>query len=177
KHHAWYDEMLIHRDEVIVIGYSYEYRATEIARFSISSDGKLRHEVTDYLRSNDYYSARNYTSRLIGDRLVFYMPHHLPHRWPTQAGEAAAAPTLCAAEHDTCASSGWKSIIEATEIYRPVDGSPGQVLHTVVTCDLSRSSEHMTCRGKGILGPYSRNFYVSSDAVYVWVNDPTWAPP
>jgi hypothetical protein len=170
KHQAWYDEMLIHRDEVIVVGYSYEYRATEIARFSLSNDGTLQHTVTDYLRSNDYYSSRNYASRLVGDRLVFYMPHRVHGRFD-------ATPSMCSAEKGRCPSSSWRGIVEATEVVRPIDDGPAYVLHTVVSCDLSRGAENMKCTGRGILGASARSFYVSANAVYVWVIDPSWAPP
>ena len=175
KHQAWYDELLIHGDEIIVVGFSYEFGATELARFSISAAGKLRHTVTDYLRSNDYYSSRNYASRLIGDTLVFYMPHRLAGGWPTKAEDTSGVPAMCSPEGGKC--SKWTGIVEATKVYKPLVGGPASVLHTVVTCDLSKGAEAMKCRGRGVLGPYSRNFYVSEDAVYIWVNDPAWTPP
>ena len=71
---AWYDEMLISGDTVIVIGYSYARGGTEIGLFDISRNGELGHRATYHLRSNDYYSSRNYASRLIGTKLVFYTP-------------------------------------------------------------------------------------------------------
>ena len=174
QHQAWYDEMLVHDDEVIVIGYSYAYGGTELARFDISTDGKLKHTVTDVLRSNDYYSSRNYTSRLIGDTLVFYMPHAVGDTWPKDGEAPDGAPALCRAKGPTC--DAWKGVVKSSKVYKPADDGPTEVLHTVITCDLSKGAEDMRCEGRGILGPYSRNFYVSADAVYVWVNDPTWAP-
>ncbi|HYC95206.1 MAG TPA: beta-propeller domain-containing protein, partial [Sphingomicrobium sp.] len=73
----WYDEMLISGDRVIVIGYSYARGGTEVNRFRLSPDGRLRFEDAYHLRSNDYYSSRNYASRLIGNRLVYYTPLYL----------------------------------------------------------------------------------------------------
>ena len=70
----WYDEMLISGDRIIVIGYSYARGGTEVNRFRLSPDGRLRFEDAYHLRSNDYYSSRNYASRLIGNRLVYYTP-------------------------------------------------------------------------------------------------------
>ncbi len=174
RHQAWYDEMLIHGDEVIVIGYSYAYRGTELARFNIGDDGSITPTVTDVLRSNDYYSSRNYTSRLIGDTLVFYMPHMLGGSWPKDGEAPDGAPAMCRAEGPKC--SEWKGVVKANKIYKPADDGPADVLHTVITCDLSKGAEGMACEGRGILGAYSRNFYVSGDAVYVWVNDPSWQP-
>ena len=73
----WYDEMLLLGDRVIVVGYSYARGGTEMNRFRLDPDGRLRFEDAYHLRSNDYYSSRNYASRLIGNRLVFYTPLYL----------------------------------------------------------------------------------------------------
>ena len=62
---SWYDEMLISDNTVVVIGYSYDRGGTEVGLFDISSDGQLSYRSTYHLRSNDYYSSRNYASRLI----------------------------------------------------------------------------------------------------------------
>jgi hypothetical protein len=74
---AWYDEMLIRGDTVIVIGYSYARGGSEIGLFDLDGAGRLTHRATYHLRSNDYYSSRNYASRLIGDKLIFYTPLYL----------------------------------------------------------------------------------------------------
>src|SRR5262249_12101203 len=79
---TWYDEMLVSQDTIAVIGYSYERGGTEIGLFNIDSAGKLSYRSTYHLRSNDYYSSRNYASRLIGTKLIFYTPLYLypaPH--------------------------------------------------------------------------------------------------
>ncbi|MCL9998413.1 MAG: beta-propeller domain-containing protein, partial [Erythrobacter sp.] len=52
---TWYDEMLIHDRQVIVIGYSYGSEGTEINRFDIAEGGKLAYRDTHYMRSGDYY--------------------------------------------------------------------------------------------------------------------------
>src|SRR5678810_1150939 len=70
----WYDEMLVSDDTVIVIGYSYVHEATEVGLFDIDAQGRLSYRSTYQLRSNDYYSSRNYASRLIGSKLIFYTP-------------------------------------------------------------------------------------------------------
>ena len=73
-HGDWYDEMLISGDLIVVVGYSYERGGTEINRFRISADGRLRFVDSHHLKSNDYYSSRNFASRLIGNQLVVYTP-------------------------------------------------------------------------------------------------------
>src|SRR5256714_2093921 len=79
--YTWYDEMLVSEDTVVVIGYSYERGGTEVGLFNIDRTGNLSYRSTYHLRSNDYYSSRNYASRLIGSKLIFYSPLYLnPYR-------------------------------------------------------------------------------------------------
>src|SRR5262249_40845774 len=71
---TWYDEMLVSQDNIAVMGYSYQRGGTEVGLFKIDPKGKLSYRSTYHLRSNDYYSSRNYASRLIGTKLIFYAP-------------------------------------------------------------------------------------------------------
>jgi hypothetical protein len=75
--HTWYDEMLVSENTIAVIGYSYKRGGTEIGLFQIDRAGQLSYRSTYHLRSNDYYSSRNYASRLIGSKLIFYTPRYL----------------------------------------------------------------------------------------------------
>lgn len=59
-----------------MIGYSYQRGGTEVGLFQIDSRGQLKYRSTYQLRSNDYYSSRNYGSRLIGNKLIFYTPFY-----------------------------------------------------------------------------------------------------
>jgi hypothetical protein len=70
----WYDEMLVAGGRVIVIGYSYARHGTQVNRFRLDDSGRLTFEDSYQLRSNDYYSSRNYATRLIGNRLILYSP-------------------------------------------------------------------------------------------------------
>jgi hypothetical protein len=89
----WYDEMLVSGDTIVVIGYSYARGGTEINLFNIESDGRLDYRSTYHLRSNDYYSSRNYASRLIGSKLIFYTPQYLGIS-PDAMRQFPAIPTL-----------------------------------------------------------------------------------
>ncbi|MFO0564627.1 MAG: beta-propeller domain-containing protein [Polyangiaceae bacterium] len=74
---TWYDEMLIGGNTIVVVGYSYSRGGTELGLFDIDAAGRLKYRATYHLRSNDYYSSRNYASRLVGDKLIFYSPLYL----------------------------------------------------------------------------------------------------
>jgi len=169
---AWYDEMLIHGDRVIVIGYSYKRGGTEIGLFKIDATGRLTYDATYHLRSNDYYSSRNYASRLVDDKLIFYTPlslegeESLPamRRWPEFASRWEQS------REDV--NDGFASIIEPTDVFRPASPlEPGDapVLHTITTCDLA--AKEFGCEATGVIGSHSNTFYVSKSAVYVWTGE------
>jgi Beta propeller domain len=132
----WYDEMLISGNTVIVIGYSYGRDGTEVGLFEISSEGGLAYRSTYHLRSNDYYSSRNYASRLIGNKLIFYAPQHFYSDLedPLQSFPAVRK------WHKGATASEFQRILPATRVYRPelkLDFSYGSALHTVTVCDLA----------------------------------------
>ena len=160
---AWYDEMLIRGDTVIVIGFSYQRGGTEVGLFDIDRQGALAHRATYHLRSNDYYSSRNYASRLVGDKLIFYTPLYLNlHRDPFLSMPAMRKWRTGATPDE------FRRIAPATRIYRTDEEVEpwGLTLHTVTTCDLAR--REMECESTGVLGPAGRVFYVSQGSVYVW---------
>jgi hypothetical protein len=162
---AWYDEMLLHGNTVIVIGYSYQRGGTEIGLFDISRNGVLKHKSTHHLRSNDYYSSRNYASRLIGSKLIFYTPLRLN---PFTADPFGGFPAL-RRWHSAAPPEEFKRIAPATRIYRtdePLDPYQGVALHTVSVCDLAKAE--FDCESTAVMGAPGRVFYVSSGSVYVW---------
>ena len=164
----WYDEMLISGDRVIVIGFSYARGGTEVNRFRLSPSGQLRFEDAYHLRSNDYYSSRNYASRLIGNRLVYYTPLFLG--WGNDP--FAGFPAVSRWQRDS--KPVFRRIAQARDVYivpsqRDDDEAQLDTLHSVMDCDLT--APVMDCRATAVLGPASRTFYISPTAVYLWVSD------
>lgn len=160
---VWYDELLIHENKIIVVGYNVGEVATEIGEFSLANDGTIAHVRTTYLRSFDYYSRDNYTSRLIGSKLVFYMPYKFFQPWnATQPVRFPGQKTLNA----DGSTSAWVDIISPENLIKPIDDTNYPVLHTIVSCDLNAAD--LACTAKGVVGPSSSTFYVSPSAVYLW---------
>ena len=162
---AWYDELLISGSTVVVVGYSYARGGTEIGLFDLGPDGALAHRATYHLRSFDYYSSRNYASRLVDRQLVFYTPTQLR---PWGGAWADSLPGL-RRWHAGAVPAQFERILPATRIHRTDDDfDPGQplALHTVTRCDLAASP--MRCESTAVLGPAGRVFYVSQGSVYVW---------
>lgn len=167
---GWYDEMLISGNSIVVVGYNYQHSGTELGLFAIDAAGQLSRRGTFYLRSGDYYSSRNYASRLLGSTLVFYMPISIP-RWGSQPIELPAMRR----ENDS-----WRDLVRGERIYQPIQDASGYpLLHTVVRCDLApmERGADPECRADAIVGPSSRNFFVSGSAVYVWVGNTTPSAP
>ncbi|HEX8118152.1 MAG TPA: hypothetical protein VF521_12835, partial [Pyrinomonadaceae bacterium] len=146
-----------------VIGYSYERGGTEVGLFRIDRAGRLSYRATYQLRSDDYYSSRNYASRLIGDKLVFYAPLDL-----------STFPALRRWHRGDDGGEGFRRIVRAARVYKGAQGlseSYGLALHTVTVCDLARAD--MSCEATALIGPEGSVFYVSPSSVYVWASD--WA--
>ncbi|MCL2589640.1 MAG: beta-propeller domain-containing protein [Betaproteobacteria bacterium] len=162
--YAWYDEMLISGNTIVVIGYSYSKGGTEVILFGIDDGGRLTYHATYVLRSNDYYSSRNYASRLIGNTLIFYTPLHLNfYRNPLDSFPAAF-------RWQKDEKTDFTPIAPATRIYRAADDldptKENITLHTVTTCEIA--GDKLECSASAVLGPSGREFYVAKDAVYVW---------
>src|SRR5215216_2656353 len=160
--------MLVSGDTVIVIGYSYGRGGTEINLFDIAAEGSLKYRSTYHLRSNDYYSSRNYASRLIGSKLIFYTPQHLGLN-----GEPADQFPAIRRWHKDAKPEEFKPIVEPTRIYRtpkPVESTYGGLaLHTITVCDLANGG--FACSASAVLGAPGRVFYVSPTSVYVWTTE------
>lgn len=169
----WYDEMLVADGRVIVIGYSYERGGTEINRFRMDRQGRLTFEDSHHIRSNDYYSSRNYASRLIGSRLILYAPIYLrrgddPLEWTPRLsrwrgeGRTPEVRALVAPED-----------VHVSPRYREADRVRAlEALHAVISCDVA--SVPLDCRATAVLGPGGRSFYVSPSAVYLWLTEWAW---
>lgn len=165
---AWYDELLISKNTVVVIGYSYERGGTEIGLFNIDDAGRLRYQSTHHLKSNDYYSSRNYASRLIGNKLIFYTPLYL---WPGSEDPFESFPAV-RKWHKGAKETEFRRIVSATRVYRPErrpNAANGLALHTVTVCDLSGGG--FSCEATAVVDAPGRVFYVSPESVYVWTTD------
>lgn len=163
---AWYDEMLVAGDRVVVIGYSYQRGGTEIVRFRLSPEGRLSFEDAYHLKGNDYYSSRNYASRLVGNQLVVYSPLNL------NMGDEDPLSILPGVRRWNGDTNGpFERIVSAQQIYLPPSmregDAPIEALHTLVSCDLL--APQLECTAEGVLGPSSRSFYVSQRAIYLWL--------
>lgn len=167
---AWFDELIVFTDRVVVIGFDYGAQATTIGAFRLNERGELRHEHTYTLAGSDYFSSRNYASRLVDSKLVFYSPTDIPL---DSASVANALPTL--REWRARDSIGGEGAVKHTQrVYRPVGAAaatPIDAMHTVTTCDLARMQ--FTCESTTVFAADGSVHYVSPTATYFSTS--TWS--
>ena len=165
----WFDEMLVFGERVLVTSYSYEHNGTKLSVFRMDpATGAFTGEGAFVISSNDYYSADNYATRMVGDKLVVHTPVYLadvnperPMDWPLVRRWQKDAP---GPEKDGT------RLFDASAIYRPMQPSLEPVIHTVSVCDLGASLDGAAppCRATAITAPGSYVFYVSSTDAYLW---------
>ncbi|WP_434480450.1 beta-propeller domain-containing protein [Gemmatimonas sp.] len=165
---AWYDELLAWGDKLVVVGYAYSRHRTEIGIFQLRPSGRLTHIDTYHLTGDDYYSTRNYASRLVGQRLVFYAPISL--RYDEKGQFSSSLPELrrWRAGSDT---GVFERTLPATRVFRPAGpDAPLSIdaLHSVTTCDLAAA--RFTCQSTVVLGAAHRVFYATRTAAYLWMS-------
>lgn len=161
KAQAWYDELLIHDNHLVVTGYNYGEDATEINVISIDDAGKLALEGRYYLQSEDYYSGSNYASRLVRGRFVVYTPVDISSDGPLQI------PRIRSWTADG-GLSPWRPLFDITDVYLPIQQSLTPTLHVVSVCSLD-GSKSFDCDSRGVVGPGWRELYVSGNHAYLWL--------
>lgn len=169
---AWYDELLVSDDRILVTGYSYDRNASEFTIFRLGDDGALTFEDKFFIESDDYYDDDNYATRIVDGKLIFYTPIDL--YWSARRGDEVKWPKIShfdrRAEKADAAAPGLP-LLAATEVYRPVQATFWPVIHALTACDIKgrRVGDALRCRTTGIIGPWDREFYVSPDDAYLWL--------
>lgn len=165
----WYDEMLVQDDHVLVAAYSYEDSATELSVFRLDqASGKIARIGVFLISSDDYYSARNYATRIVGDKLVLYSPidaedlrdranRPVIRRWLPEKERAAA-------------QAEGKPLLAAEEIWKPVLRTGSPRVHTLSVCPLGGigTGAMLECRATALVAPGHGEMYVSPNAIYLW---------
>jgi len=181
---AWYDEMLVEGDRIIVTAYSYGNQATEISVFRLDQEsGALTREGRFFLSSYDYYSGENYASRIVGDNLVLYTIYSLhqilgdagsaPRLWRwTDAGERLRRRGRPAPE----TTREGRALVDTASLYRPLLRTAQPMVHSVTICPLGdyRAGSVPACRVTSFVGPGAREFFVSTEGIYLWMGQSPW---
>lgn len=167
---TWYDEIVVDGDNVVVVGFSYARGGTEVGLFKLDREGGLTYRATYHLKSNDYYSARNYASRIVDGRLVFYAPLYITPQ--ARSGDFTSQFPAMRKWHRAGTKADFVKTLVPSKLYHMDGEFPATrtaALHTVTTCDLRKPE--LSCESVGLIGPPGRVFYVSPSSVYVWMQD------
>lgn len=171
--HTWYDELIVYRDTVVVVGFSYERGGTELGLFDIDGAGHLSHRATYHFRSSDYFSGSNYTSRLIGSMLHFYATLPISKE---VANPLDVLPALRQWRSGSTAAD-FRRIAPAGRVFKaatvPVS-SERLVLHTLTSCDLA--APVFDCQASVLVADPLDVFYASPTAAYAWTTSATSNP-
>ena len=173
---AWFDEMLISGNRILITGYSYREGASQITIFTINEAGALAREATYYITSNDYYDVENYATRLVNGNLVIYTPLDLSNVNPNAPmGWPMVRRWLRDGERRSVLSAG-RSLFDAHDIYKPVQRTLSPMVHSVSVCPLGdpRAGDELDCATTAFVGPPEREFFVSTADIYLWVSPNRW---
>jgi hypothetical protein len=167
---TWYDELLTSGNRVLVTGYSYRERASEVTVLRLADNGELTREATYYISSNDYYDVENYATRLVNGNLVIYTPLAVTG---VNANRAVSWPLIrrwiSDGERETRTTRG-RPLFDAQDIYKPVQSTQNPVVHSVSVCPLGGdlSGDELECRTTAFVGTGQREFFVSTSDIYLW---------
>ncbi len=176
-HEAWYDEMLVDNQHVVIVGYSYEHEQTEYVFLTLDEQGVLTREQTYLVASYDYYSSTNYASRLVDGNLVFYLKDIPVEGEAYNEDEPNPLTTYSAKIDDTGQLGEAYPLFASHDIYSPVVANRYQDLSatTIAICPLGKKA--FTCHAKSIMGGHAVSTYSSRNAYYVWMEGEYWNLP
>lgn len=164
KEEAWYDELLVFGNKLIVTGYSYKKEASEINVLSINDEGVFKLEARYLIESNDYFSGNNYASRLVRGQLLLYTPVDMTD---VRSRESLRIPRI-RKWTQTSGFGEWQPLFKITDIYKPIQRTLTPQLHVITTCPISLGAT-FSCKSRGIVAPQGREMYVSAENAYLWI--------
>lgn len=173
KHEAWYDELLVYNNILVVIGFSYENDSSEYVFFELDGAGKFSRKGAYLVSSGDYYSEKNYAGRLVGDKLIFYI-ENMEFDFEeenTPYDRKFLSPFTARIDEFGNADEAYP-LFSHHDIYSPVLTSRYVQFTTVVICPINL--ERFSCTAKSILGAEMESYYASSDAYYFWMRGSEW---
>lgn len=163
---AWYDEILTFGRRLILLGFNYgnDKDVAELVLFDLGPDGHFRRDGRYWLRTQDYFSADNYATRIQGDNLLMTMSLQLDLQgemaWPEWSQRDIPLPR-------------WTPLIDVEELYFPIYTTPRPYVHLLLQCPIAKlGSAGLDCRTTGIIGGGQSVFYASNTAAYLAL--PAW---
>lgn len=158
---VWYDEILVHGDRVILLGFNFGHRESvaELLLFRIDDAGRLHRDGRFWLRTEDYFSEDNYGARLQGDNLLISLSLPLElqgeMRWPKWSRRDVPAPR-------------WRALVEAGDLHYPVFPSSDPHVHVLLQCPVAQlAGETLDCRATGFVADGDAVIYAMPEHVFL----------
>ncbi len=167
KHKAWFDEILIDKGMVLVLGFNYDMDSAEIIRFNLTNDGKFSYKDNYLIMSEDYFDEESYASRLFNHQYTTYIPIELD----TESGIKGQLPKIVKVEDDFNGDEDdliWNSLIEISDIYYPIQTVLNPMLHSFIVCPLDE--DVLICNGVGIISSWDNLYYNNGENIYMWTS-------
>ena len=166
----WTRQMFVVGDTVAVVAFSAARGGTEVSRFRVSPAGALSWIDTHQLHRGSPDDTAE--ARVVDGHLVFYAAGGFDHEGGGDPLEAL--PTVGRWSPDGAAMAG-ERMVDAGEVFVPAPlmatGAGGRLSQVSVTrCDLAAAV--LACDATVALAPWTRQFHVARDAVYVWTGTP-----
>lgn len=169
QYHAWYDELLVHENTLIVIGFSYELGSAIYALFSLSETGGITFDTAYLIPSEDYYDESNYSARLINGNMVMLL--NGSHNYNQESSDKSFAPEIYTINKQGDVSSGY-SLFSKNEIFKPIQFDESVNSVTVAICPIGQAQ--LKCTAKTLIGNDFPAYYVSPSYIYIWGESRYW---
>ncbi|NBX17943.1 MAG: hypothetical protein EBR09_11315, partial [Proteobacteria bacterium] len=128
--------------------------------------GQFKRLTQTFIESSDYYSSKNYASRIVNGKLALYMPRSA-FNYRDNSFVFSGTYTLEYAGSGkfrrNALFTGWKDVYLA-----PTLQSKYYALHTLALCELPDSGS-IECTARSFVGSFGREYYISSDSVFLWL--------
>lgn len=163
-HDVWLDEMLIDDGLILITGFNYDEDATEIIRFNIDDQGQFKYMDTHLIKSEDYYDASNYSSRLVNHQLVTYFPGELifNKEFEFEFPKITQLPPDFKGKYELL---DWRDLIEIENIYHPTQTVLEPYLHTFLKCSIDEPE--LKCDAIGLISNRKVERYITPQYIYL----------
>ncbi|KZN70357.1 beta-propeller domain-containing protein [Pseudoalteromonas luteoviolacea] len=161
---VWYDELLVLKDTLLVLGYNYGLDASQLLRFNLGSQGEITYRDGILIKSDDYFSGSNFGSRIVNNKYLTYLPVELTSEYPSPH-KASVLPQFAKITDEGFGALKWQNIIGAKDIYKPLDMQLSPILHTVIVCD--PLTVNFDCGGTAVVASGEYEYFVSNSAFYL----------
>lgn len=195
-----YDSLLVHGNQVIVVGYSEHTRSILLSFLRLGPDGRLRREGIHLVTSRD----EGYGVALVGDRLVIYGSTNFPYwggstadfpwptlrRWDQEAGDRQEPPRRDRDGEEENAADAQvrrgavdsRPLLRPADVYRPLVPTMNAELHIVSICPLgSGPVTRLACRSTGLAASIHSGALLAPDAAYLFAipngDEEAWLDP